>query len=128
MKVDKVLLVDDDSISNFINRSIIEEILTPDIEVAENGLEALEILKACISHDNCPHLIFLDINMPVMNGFEFLEALDKLRTKPDLKVIVLTSSRAIRDLNQASAYSILGYICKPLTVNKLAPFLEINPS
>jgi CheY-like chemotaxis protein len=126
MKVDKVLLVDDDSISNFINRSLIEEILTSDVEVAENGLEALEIMKECLSHNNCPHLIFLDINMPVMDGFEFLEALNQIRSKPDLKIIILTSSRALRDLNQASAYSILGYICKPLTLTKLAPFLEFR--
>jgi response regulator of citrate/malate metabolism len=68
-KPNKFLLIDDNKATNFINKTIIKKTLyVDDILVAENGEEALTILRT----GYIPEIIFLDINMPIMNGWEFL--------------------------------------------------------
>lgn len=125
-KFNCTLVVDDDPISCFINEKIIEAAcLTDHAHLAHNGKEALDFIE-----DNCnvvyiapacPDLIFLDLNMPVMNGFEFLDAFDKLefRTKPETQIVVLTSSSNLMDIERIQGYNILGYLNKPLTVEHL---------
>lgn len=66
----KFLLIDDNKGTNFINKTILKKALATDVLVAENGQEAITIIK----NGFAPEIIFLDINMPVMNGWEFLEA------------------------------------------------------
>jgi CheY-like chemotaxis protein len=115
----QILLIDDDTITNFLNKKLLEKhLLTEDIVVALNGEEALHHLK---NSKKSPELIFLDINMPVMNGFEFLETYEKL-TFPDQKeskIFVLTTSNHHIDLLKIKHYKVAGYINKPLTLEKL---------
>lgn len=121
----KILLVDDDSVSNFLNEMALQDMnLSDEVHVSENGEEALDFInKQCRngSVSDCPDLIFLDINMPVMDGFQFLEELEKvpdLNKKP-IKIVMLTSSSASKDLERAKKFNIDGYIVKPLSEEKL---------
>ena len=71
----KFLLIDDSKATNFFNKVMIEKVATPkDLKIAVNGLDALNILNL----PYIPDLIFLDINMPVMDGWEFLKEFQKL--------------------------------------------------
>lgn len=121
----KILLIDDDSVSNFLNEMALQDMnLSDEVHVSENGEEALDFINnQCINGNvsDCPDLIFLDINMPVMDGFQFLEALEKvpnLNEKP-MKIVMLTSSSASKDVERAKRFNIDGYIVKPLSEEKL---------
>jgi len=126
------LLVDDDPVSNYINKMVIA-----DIEKIEhshdalNGADALQFIQAQCESDNgdenfCPDLILLDLNMPVMDGFEFLKTFQNLsfRNKEDVKIIVLTSSTNPQDLERVSDFNVAGYLNKPLTQENLDAALE----
>lgn len=127
-KIQNILFVDDDTISSYINRAVLEE-----MQVAENlhwlndGQEALEYLKERCAESSqhayaCNDLIFLDLNMPQINGFEFLESLQQLRGINTLKlyIVMLTSSWHSRDMEKARSYAIQDYLIKPLTAEKVA--------
>src|SRR5215212_10175209 len=97
-KLNCVLLIDDDEPTNFFNQIIIENTgCAEEIKTAQSGQEALEYLTNISGSDKsfpCPDLIFLDINMPAMNGWEFLE---KYRTldghlKGKVMIVMLTTS------------------------------------
>jgi len=93
----------------FEKNDIGKEIIT-----ASNGEEALAYLKNDSSTPRLPNLILLDLNMPIMNGFEFLEAVksdDRLKAIP---VVVLTSSTSKVDMNDSYRNYVAGYIEKPL--------------
>lgn len=127
-KINSVLLVDDDKITNFINEKIIHKLgVSEKVVVLNNGKEAIDyISKVKISEQaSMPELIFLDINMPVMDGFEFIENFRHI--KPDKKVVIimLTTSSNDKDLEKISDTSeIAGYINKPLTEQKLQEALQ----
>jgi CheY-like chemotaxis protein len=117
------LLVDDDSINNFINQRLIEEMeITGQLSLAENGLEALAYIREHGNDDlKCPRLILLDINMPVMDGFEFLQEFENLEfaNKEKVKIVMLTTSTSQKDVDKLDGHKIAGYINKPLTEEKL---------
>lgn len=122
------LLVDDDSINNFINQRLIEELaITEELSLAENGLEALEYIKQYSEDEvKCPSLILLDINMPVMDGFEFLQEFENLNfpSKENIKIVMLTTSTSQKDVDKLEGYSIAGYINKPLTDEKIMDIVD----
>ncbi|CAN5223028.1 response regulator [soil metagenome] len=125
-KIKKVFLVDDDETSNFLNRILLNQLeIFENIEISKNGKEALKKVMST-KHFDWPELILLDINMPVMDGFEFLEEFYKIKpkTKGTTKVIILTSSNSKRDLEKAKNFKIDGYINKPLTIEKLENYLK----
>ncbi|CCQ74321.1 response regulator [Magnetospira sp. QH-2] len=110
-----VLLVDDDEVDvEGVKRAFAEHKIANPVRVARDGVEGLEILRGTngqVMLDR-PYLILLDINMPRMNGFEFLEA---LRADPDLKqsvVFMLTTSATDEDRARAYDQNIAGYIVK----------------
>ena len=106
-----ILLIEDDAIEILkFNRSLIKLREVHELIEAHNGENALNILAENSQID----LILLDLNMPKMNGFEFLK---QLRTDPNLKYIptvVLTNSINRSDLKQAYSIGIAGYLVKPL--------------
>ncbi len=120
-----ILLVDDDEISNYLNRLVIEKSgVDVHVEVALNGFAALEYLNSSGQSDARPEpdLIFLDINMPRMNGWEFLNEYQKLKNKKksDTSIAMLSSSIDIDDMDTAlKKYELPLYIDKPLTTSKL---------
>lgn len=127
-KINSILLIDDDQINNFINKRIIGKLeITDNVSIASNGEEALDyIQKYCKKSGNCPELIFLDINMPVMNGFEFLNEFKNidLNNKNQVKIIVLTTSSNPGDMQKLKQYSIKGFLNKPLTEKKILEIIH----
>lgn len=122
------LLVDDDAINNFINQRLIEDLaVTKSLSLANNGLEALEYLKQnCEQDHTCPDLILLDINMPVMDGFEFLQEFSTLQlpNKEKIKVVMLTTSTSHKDAQRLKDFKIDGFINKPLTEEKILELVK----
>ena len=125
-KITNILLVEDDEVDVMnIKRAFKKSKIFNPLYVAGNGLEGLEMLR---SHDGQPtvpdtrRLILLDLNMPKMNGLEFLQ---ELRNDEELKrtpVIVLTTSDEDRDRIEAYNLNVAGYILKPVT---FASFAEV---
>lgn len=120
-----VLLVDDDDITNFLHKSLLEDLnITGQITVANTGKDALKLIQEQWQSDdlhvqeNDRKLILLDINMPGMDGFEFLEVSKDLDL-PNTYVAMLSSSPLETDRTKASRYQVIDYIEKPLTQMKL---------
>ena len=115
----RVLLVDDNDIDNFINERIItSSFFSEKVEVKTSAQAALDFLKKNATNaDVLPQVIFLDLNMPVMDGFAFLTEFDKMpdNVKKSCKVIVLSSSISPEDINKASTNPfVVKYLNKPL--------------
>ncbi|MCG9973319.1 response regulator [Christiangramia crocea] len=111
--MEKVYLVDDQPIANFITRKLLElEGYKGSINEFTDPQKALEVIKG---DDDA--LIFLDLNMPVMNGWEFLEEL-KIEGK-NYKIIILTSSTSKIDRDKAQDHPcVIKYMVKPMTKDK----------
>lgn len=118
-KYQTVLLIDDNEIDNFINERIIAtSYFSKNIIVKKSAPDALEYLKSLENDKDIPEIIFLDLNMPVMDGFGFLEEFAKLDegVKRKSKVIVLSSSISPDDINRASTNPfVYKYLNKPLS-------------
>lgn len=93
---------------------------------AKDGFEGLDILRGLNGHDPLPrpYVIFLDLNMPRMNGLEFLEALRADEALADSPVFVLTTSDRQKDIESAFAYNICGYVVKPVKIDQMLQALS----
>ena len=122
----KILLVDDDEAAVYITKRLFKKAaIEADMLIARHGQEALDIVRIACQQEECPELILLDIHMPVMNGFEFLEHLQasvNLSTAP-IKIVLLSSSTHYLDIARAKQYPVFDYIEKPLTIEKLSKYL-----
>ncbi len=111
-KILNILLIEDDMIEVMkLKRTIVKLNLNHNITVANNGEEGLEILER---KERLPDIILLDLNMPKMNGLEFLKIMkadDRLKYIP---VVILTTSNNQRDLLECFKLGISGYMTKPL--------------
>jgi CheY-like chemotaxis protein len=124
-KTINILLVEDDEVDVMnVKRAFKKNNITNPLYIAGNGLEALSLLGARNGQPAVVptqrRLILLDLNMPKMNGLEFLH---EMRADPDLKtipVIVLTTSDEDRDKVEAYQLNVAGYILKPVTFSKFA--------
>lgn len=133
-KLKGVLLIDDDETTNFLNRRLLERLgVTDNIRTFVNGKQAFDYLYN-ISNNNYdtnnkdyfqPQLILLDINMPVMDGFEMLDLYERLNTdfRKDIVMAVLTSSTHPQDTETSRKYA-AEYITKPLSIDKLKKLLD----
>ncbi len=131
-RIHEILLVDDDEITNFCSQNLLASLQLADtITVANDGKEALTYIGEHWSKEKtAKKLIVLDINMPQMDGFEFLDELKKLALKPKIYVVFLTSSDYQKDYIKAAQYRILDYIEKPLkadTVKSLVASILTPP-
>jgi CheY-like chemotaxis protein len=125
-----ILLIDDDDATNFVHEIIIEKAgIDTHVQVAKNGYEALKFLSKKGDYSNeikfpQPGIIFLDINMPRMNGWEFLEAYKMLPDEQKGKIVIamLTTSLSLDDEKRANNYmgdDLREFLRKPLTVENL---------
>ncbi len=128
-KVNCILLVDDNKDDNFYHERVIRKQNAAEIVVSKESAEdALHYLKARDDHEDAhPTLIFLDINMPGMNGWEFIEEYKKLDTSLQSKMVVvmLTTSDNPDDISLAKTKGVLvDFKTKPLTREMLDEILE----
>jgi CheY-like chemotaxis protein len=128
-KLNHILLVDDDTINNFINEKLLKKLdVSNKTSVVINGEEAINFLKEVCEKDStqCPELILLDINMPVMDGFEFLERYKDLNipNKSSIIIVMLTTSTNPNDTERLNKTGVAGYINKPLTEQKLKEVMD----
>lgn len=127
-KFKKILLVDDDDITNHLNSMILADIdIAEDIISFESGQEALSFIKEkCIHEDyDCPDLILLDLNMPDINGKEVIESLKTL-DRIDLvnhRIAVLTSSDHPKDIQFLKEIGVKAILNKPLTADKISALI-----
>lgn len=124
-KLHSILLIDDDNSCNFIHeRLLLNMDCTEHIEIAKDGTEGLQLLK---SVEPKPEIIFLDINMPGMDGWEFLDEYEKLPPEEKSKIIIvmLTSSLNPDDQLKAKSYpSVSDYTNKYLDQAAVNHILE----
>jgi len=126
----KVMLLDDDEVNNFICSSIIQKSI-PESRVISflNGKQGLDYLESLLGKNdyNLPDLIFVDINMPVMNGWEFLDRYKKIANRFNKKIVLmmLTASMSDKDVKKAKTYEIVDdYLTKPLRQDELTKVRE----
>jgi CheY-like chemotaxis protein len=130
-----VLLVDDDNMLNQLHKLILLEQNFAEMIIAKsNGQEALDFLKdLCLSAESadysaCPDMVLLDINMPLMNGWEMLSALKELGLGQFIRerVVMLSSSRHMRDLETAKSFGVKGFLVKPLNELRITELEELS--
>lgn len=118
-----LLIIDDDSICSFINTRVAQTSgAFKQITSVHNGKDALDFLQeVCAGNTQAPDVILLDLNMPLISGFDFIEGLRKLPipNKENIDIVILTSSDQQTDMEHARNLGINHYLLKPLTVNDL---------
>lgn len=112
-----ILLVEDDEVDVMnVKRAFRKNKITSPLFFAKNGLEALDLLRGTNGKEKvCPSVVLLDINMPRMNGIEFLQEIRKDEELKSLAVFVMTTSTGDSDEIEAYRLNVAGYILKPLS-------------
>ncbi|NOQ36265.1 MAG: response regulator [Methylococcaceae bacterium] len=119
-----VLLIEDDSVDIMTVKRCFKRLKIPnELWIAENGEEALKILDSSTQVSPC--IILLDINMPKMNGLEFLEKFKKRKISQKTPVIMLTSSKEESDIDHCFTLGVAGYILKPVEYNEFVETIEL---
>jgi CheY-like chemotaxis protein len=118
-----VLLVDDDRIFNLLSSKVLEQMgIVNEIHIAVNGKEAIDLINDYFQGSKTlPDIILLDLNMPIMDGFGFIEAFQKLKLsgKEGVKIVIVTSSQNPKDVERARAMGVFDYLTKPITQEAL---------
>src|SRR3954465_1239272 len=131
-KTVSVLLVDDDEINNFISIKLIKKaLLNTEIMACLNGKFAIDQLAEIQRKDpaKLPDYILLDINMPIMNGWEFLDEYKRINLDPlgKSKIYIISSSVFSNDINKARSYPLVkDFISKPLNVEKIKELFGVE--
>ena len=125
--LEEILLVDDSEADNFLHKRVIKKVgCSARVEVREDGREALEYLDSTRGTDPpLPSLIFLDLNMPAVDGWEFLEAYQKRDGRRPPIIVMLTTSHNPDDRTRAESHSCVSdFLTKPLTPESLQAVLD----
>lgn len=123
IKVKNILLIDDDSISNAVAAALIEKMgITESITTASNGKEAITLLRNSYIDNRFPEIIFLDLKMPVMDGYEFLKAMKSI--PGESKIFILSNNIHKEDFGLENNYNVVEYYVKPLSSHNLEDIIE----
>ena len=127
----KIFIIDDEEILRFIAKTIAKKIDNCiNITTFNNGYEAISSLKQLlISMDDLPDVILLDINMPVMDGWQFLDEFIKIKPQflKEVAIYILSSSSSVEDIDKTKNYGeIVGYLIKPIEVNALRKIIQFE--
>ena len=130
--VELACIIDDDKIYVNLVKKIIEiKKLSENLLIYKNGKEALdyfkEIMENATDEDKLPDIIFLDLNMPVMDGWEFLNEFIKIKNKLHKKITLYVVSSSIdpRDLERAKSFNLVtDYLIKPIELKKFEKIFE----
>ncbi|MUP45237.1 response regulator [Gramella sp. BOM4] len=131
-KVELACIIDDDKIYVNLVKKIIEiKKLSENLLIYKNGKEALdyfkEIMQNATDEDKLPDIIFLDLNMPVMDGWEFLNEFIKIKNNLNKKITLYVVSSSIdpRDLERAKSFNLVtDYLIKPIELKKFEKIFE----
>ncbi|GAA4365608.1 response regulator [Hymenobacter saemangeumensis] len=128
-KLSCALLVDDDQTTNYLNQLLLQRLdVARKLLVALNGQEALTLLQSQCQEASAesPVLVLLDVKMPVMDGFGFLEAYSQfpLAQKNAVIIVMLTTSLHPHDVERIQRLNIAGFLNKPLTEDKVRSILQ----
>lgn len=123
-KLINILLIEDDSLDQMdVKRTLDKKGIYHKMTIALNGEQAIEHLQ---SNTQVPDIILLDLNMPKMNGLEFLRFLKSNDKLKDIKVFILTTSDEKEDKTAAMQFGVSGYITKPLKLESLSSLDAFN--
>ena len=130
-KIKSVLLIDDDEVSNVLTHQIIHQLnFAKEIKTCFNGAKAIDYIHEFAKNngDESPELILIDITMPVMDGFEFIEIYNQLFFSNMEKVtqVILTSSSDLNNIRKAKKMGVDDYLFKPLTRSNVIQLLQHN--
>lgn len=132
-KVELACIIDDDKIYVNLVKKIIEiKKLSKNLLIFKNGKEALDHFKLILENateDVLPDIIFLDINMPVMDGWEFLNEFIKIKNNFEKKITLYVVSSSIdpRDLERAKSFNLVtDYLIKPIELKKFEKIFDRN--
>lgn len=128
MQLYSILLIDDDPVTNFLHKTLLEQVVFVNkITICTNGEKALLYLEQAFAENSFPDLIFVDLNMPVLDGIGFLQAYIKehLHLQNPTAIAVLTSSVNPKDISRVNDLGIAEYITKPLCVDHVYALLNI---
>lgn len=123
----KIFILDDDEISNELTNIILNMSGIHDVDFRHSGREAIKYLDENREKSTFPDLIFVDINLPGMNGFDFIENYEKtyMNMNPDTRIIMLTNSVSEEEKFKALTYdSVIEFWSKPLNINILQDVLS----
>jgi CheY-like chemotaxis protein len=121
-RVDTVCIVDDDPIYVFTTKQKLQVgNFCNNILIYNNGKEAFEALKALIENNNTlPDVILLDLNMPVWDGWDFLDEFQTIKANKKIAIYIVSSSDNPDDIARSKSYHIVNdFIIKPITIEKL---------
>lgn len=126
-KIELVCIVEDDPIHLFLTKKHIE--LSGSVEkilICKNGKEAFDtLINMFQNNEMLPHIIFLDINMPIWDGWQFLEEFIKIPITQEIKIYILTSSNDDEDYKKAEMFNLQNqYLIKPLNRLQLTEILS----
>jgi len=121
-----ILIVDNDQVNSFVLKNIIARNYDDvSVHIVTDGALALEYLKSQSTDALFPSIILLDIYMPVMDGFQFLEAYSKLFAERNTAIFAMSNSLIKEDQQRANHYNVVkGFITKPLIYNNIQFIIE----
>ncbi len=124
-----ILLIDDDEVDCMnVQRAFKKSNISNPLSIAHNGIEGLDMLRGTNGVnklDPMPRIILLDINMPKMNGLEFLKELRNDKDLHSISVFIMTTSNDDKDRFEAYNYNVAGYIIKPISFENFVAAISI---